>query len=265
MKKREALDALRQDREKLLNRPKNHSMFSPGVDEHKAVVEEGHRWGTYGSGAHGNDGYFASGKDSFANLVSFKEAEENIAKIKGNKKAIVLDVMGTGKIGVDLGADIAIGWTYKDHSEEERALNQTVRAGDLFQDVVVHDHLEHLDQQIKREDAVLTAVFFRAVGGYAVYKENLYANAILYEKYLRPLYQSAPIGAHFYLNINFNESYGQQLLQTLKKQGYKIMHQRDPNDIQSLFCAVLVKTKEKDTLPPARSFVDDLDVLQEKK
>ncbi len=264
MDKHDGMKKLRQDRETLLNRPKTHKMFSPEVDEYKAVVEEGNRWGTYGKGALGSEGYFEpGGADSFASLVSFEAACENISKIKGNKKAMVIDVMGTGKAGVELGADISIGWTYQDHREEGRASNQIVRPGDLFEKDVARNHLADIDTQIAQQDTVLAAVIFRAVGGYAIYKENLYANAFLYEKYLRPLYERAPIGMHFYLNIKYEESYGQHLLKMLADQGYRLLR-GDPNERASLFCAVLIKTNDKESLPDARSFLRDLEIVQEK-
>src|SRR5262249_33044822 len=146
--------------------------------------------------------------------------------------------------------------------EEPRASNQIVRAGDLFENAVAHDHLANLDSQLVEKDAVLAAVIFRAVGGYAIYAENLYTNAFLYEKYLRPLYERAPIGMHFYLNVNYSGSYGQQLLKTLEGQGYQLLRGK-PNERSSLFCAVLIKTKDKGSLPHARSFLKDLKIVEE--
>ena len=256
------LDQLRQDREKLVNRPKERD-DPPGLDQYGGIIEESYRWGTYGNGAHGREGYFGEGLGSFVSIVPFETARENIATVKGDHKALVLDVMGTGEVGVDLGADIAVGWTYQDHHEKPRAPNQIVEGGDLFEKEIAADHLVHLDKQLAEEGAVLAAVFFRSEGGYAMYKDNLYANAILYETYLRKLYTRAPAGAHFYLSINNDESYGRQLLSALKEKGYHILEPpQDSTDIRNYTCVVLVKTDEKDTLPPARSFLEGLEVIE---
>lgn len=249
-------------KKRLENNPVSSPFHEEGVyQEDGIVVEGGNEWHIYDNSAFGQEGYFDRRLDSFVHIVSFEKAKANLKELQKQHegmKVVILDIMGQGGIGNDLGADIAIGWTYKDHKELEREPNRIIAEGDLFDRTVQKEHINNLKRLLEEQNAFLGAVFFRSVGGYGLEKENLYANALLYERYFRKLYRLAPIGAHFYLNINMGNSYGAQLERYLKENGYELLTNHD----RTLFCSVLVKTEGKPELPSLEALFPDIRLLK---
>lgn len=229
----------------------------------RTVVEGSYVYGIYLQGAHGNLGYFSQGSDSFGTIVSFEEAQKNLAGLKAahnNAPVVVLDIMGQGVVGRDLGADIPMGWTLFDHELGAETGGIEMMYGDLFDRTIACEHMQALESLLQARGAILGAVFFRAIAGYISKKDNIYANAFLYERYLRPLYERVPVGALLYLNINFPTSYGEQLITILEQEGFRIS--RSPEGMATRRCVVLEKTTEKLVLPKGTSVLEKMFLIE---
>lgn len=207
---------------------KFEDQVTPGNNGNVHVWERDRDWTTYGSKASGTYGYFEPKENNlstFASVVSLENAKEHINEMreKTGKKVLTIDMMGTGETGVELGADKSIGWTLKDHKEAERATNQKVLEGDLLNKSTAIYHIEDLKTLINSGEYALGAFFFRAAGGYTIYQDNLEANRILYNDYLKPCYEIAPLGSRFYLDIDHPGSYGKEIIPVLESMGFKVL------------------------------------------
>jgi hypothetical protein len=203
-------------------------------------------WSVYDSGAHGQVGYFERGYEgSFEDLIPFSEVATDIAGRRANgHKVITLDVMGGGRIGIELGATKSIGWIYQNQGEQAFP-GRFIETGDLMDSKIVESHLRKLETDIA-ENYELTDIFFRPEGGIGMYGENMYALSHLYENIFRRLYKIAPVGARFYFSMVFSASSSHGLMKALKAEGY-CLRQKARSPVY-----LLTKTSEKLSLPSLR-------------
>ncbi len=161
--------------------------------------------------------------------------------------------MGQGRIGCDLGADLSIGWTYKRRENIELLPGRIIEEGNLLDKKERAGMFNALDVHIDKENYQLGAIFFRAVGGFNQYIKNTYALASLYDLVLRPLYERAPVGADFFLNIDFaGTHHPTNVMSDLSRRGYNIRGPRNR-------CFVLEKSQEHLILPSLRKMSRDVD------
>jgi hypothetical protein len=223
-------------------------------------------WSYYDNGAfdteQGNRGYF--GKDrSFSRLSTFEEAKESFHKLdRKGKRSLCLDVMGQGRIGVDLGSDLSLGWTYK-RLNWPYLSGREVDTGDLFKKLSLEKLFTKLERRIADEGYNLNAVFFRGVLGFRMYSDNAYAVSYLYENVLRRLYKLANVGCKFYLCLELDEnswfepSNPLPLMDLLRSLGFEISSSGNSDHI-------LTKTKGLEELPSLRQINKNGDILIER-
>lgn len=212
-------------------------------------------WTIFDSGAYGKDGYYENNRDgqTFEQLLPLAEVKADIAQREAvGQKVMVLDVMGQGRIGVDLGATKSVGWTYQ-KQRLARLKGRSVEFGDLLKQSVVDKHIKKLAKDMKRN--LLTDVYFRPAGGAGVYAWNTYASTLLYENLFRPLYNVAPVGTRFHLGMTWAASASHGLLQALKSEGYDLREAKIP-------LYLLTKTGEKSELPLLRTLAKKYDLEQ---
>ncbi len=215
------------------------------IEKDKLPSGEGKRtsfWDIFDKGAHGHEGYFSleNSPDSFGHLIPFESAKHRLQDLReSGVRNVVLDIMGQGRVGVDLGADLSVCWTLNQMPNEVLP-HREVERGDIFEKKDRDELFRKLDERL--QDHQLAAVFFRGVGGFGYYAQNTYALASLYKNILSPLYERAPVGALFYLNIDFGSNLPQKAMHALSTQGFRIL---GPDHK----CYVLEKTAEKEKLP----------------
>lgn len=221
-------------------------------DKTQLNLEETRGWTVYDSGAFGTHGYF---KDtplmSFQNLMSFEEVRAKIRSLKeAGKKTMTLDVMGQGRVGHDLGADVSVGWTYKEHGEEKLE-GRVIETGDLFDEKIVQGFIKNLKDRVD-DGLILTDVFLRSEGGLGIYLDNPYALAHIYENVFGPVYELAPEGTRFFLGMRYAHDTPRALMEALRNEGYDI---RDDEHGYYL----LTKSATKPTLPSLRTLSSKYD------
>jgi len=240
------------------------------IEENNSNNTDGTNWSVFDNGAFNanlkiptgdgkflrgrTDGYFSEvSPDSFSELETFEKCKEDFEALKvPDRKSICLDIMGQGRIGYDLGADISIGWTYK-KTKIESLPGRELEYGDLFNSKILKSHIDGLKKKII-DGGDLNEVFWRAVGGLGMYQDNTYALSYLYDNLFREVYKLANTGCKFYLSMRYGSEKDDSggmifLMRKLKKLGFDILD-KEEEDRGGTY--ILTKTSDKQDLPSLR-------------
>lgn len=153
------------------------------------------RWGEHDSSL---ERYF-SGKYNFLGLGGY-DAQKLKDEVKGvqerGQKVLVLDLMGQGRPGIELGADAVIATSLVDHKEADQRIEQI--SGDALDPHTSEKLFARVQELQDGQDVRLHTTFFRPVWGLADSALNLHAFRSLYND-VRRLYGLTMDGGNIFL------------------------------------------------------------------
>jgi hypothetical protein len=209
--KREELRVLRSSRESALENADRHEKLerTHGPEMVWDVIHSGI---DRGGGRNATiSGYFADvprevdGK-RVPNFFGLMDPSVILSEIEGDRKQgtrqVVLDVFGTGVIGVECGASDPTGWTLSQPHDEKFSPEVDMHIGNMWdRKNVLSKHLRALDRK-KEGGAEFRYAFMRPMGGLHSTSGNIYTTFYMYDRIIRGVLSRLDRGGTFFVELS---------------------------------------------------------------